>query len=135
MRECELREPIGSRYRLSILMDGLFRDIYVAFIRVHLLHHAAEAPFYGLEMLEELARHGYNLSPGTLYPLLHGLEARGLLACEQRVVNGKIRKYYSTTPKGLHALQQLRPQIRELVREVLAEDDLTSCEEKSIDAD
>jgi DNA-binding PadR family transcriptional regulator len=116
-------------------MDGLFRDIYVAFIRVHLLHHAAEAPFYGLEMLEELARHGYNLSPGTLYPLLHGLEARGLLACEQRVVNGKIRKYYSTTPKGLHALRQLRPQIRELVREVLAEDDLTSCEEKSIDAD
>jgi DNA-binding PadR family transcriptional regulator len=109
--------------------------MYVAFIRVHLLHHASEAPFYGLEMLEELTRHGYSLSPGTLYPLLHGLESRGLLHCERRVVNGKIRKYYSVTPKGVQALQQLRPQIRELVREVLAGDDSTSHEEKPTDAD
>lgn len=107
-------------------MDELFRDMYVAFIRVHLLFHAVEAPFYGMEMLEELARHGYRLSPGTLYPLLHGLEARGLLACERQVVNGKTRKYYSATDKGRDALRRVRPQIRELVREVLAGESTSS---------
>jgi PadR family transcriptional regulator PadR len=101
-------------------MDELFRDMYVAFIRVHLLFHAVESPFYGLEMLEELARHGYKLSPGTLYPVLHGLESRGLLTCEKRLVNGRIRKYYRATEKGREALERVRPQIRELVREVLA---------------
>ncbi len=104
-------------------MDDLFRDVYVAFIRVHLLHHAAQEPFYGLQMLEELARHGYALSPGTLYPLLHGLASRGLLEYEQRLVNGKMRKYYTATEMGRQALRSLRPRIRELVGEVLTGDD------------
>ena len=54
-------------------MSDIFRDIFLAFVRVHLLHHAAEGPIYGVEMIEELARHGYELSPGTLYPIFHGL--------------------------------------------------------------
>jgi PadR family transcriptional regulator PadR len=53
------------------------RDLYSGLIRLHILHHAAEEPIFGLGMLEELARHGYRISPGTLYPLLHGLEKKG----------------------------------------------------------
>jgi PadR family transcriptional regulator PadR len=70
-------------------------------------------------MIEELARHGYDLSPGTLYPIFHSLEAAGLLSCEPRAVNGKVRKYYRITDAGRQALAELRPKIRELVDEVL----------------
>ena len=37
---------IGSRYRISIEMDNFFREVFLAFVRVHLLHHANEAPIY-----------------------------------------------------------------------------------------
>ena len=67
------------------------RDLYSGLIRLHVLHHAAHEPIFGLGMVEELARHGYRISPGTLYPLLHGLEKKGYLrAVELR--NGKSRR-------------------------------------------
>ena len=100
-------------------MPDIFRDIVLAFVRVHLLHHAAEAPIYGLEMLQELARHGYDLSPGTLYPIFHHLEEAGLLVSEQQTVQGKVRKYYRITEEGRKTLAILRPKVRELVNEVL----------------
>jgi hypothetical protein len=70
-------------------MRDIFRETFLGFIRVHLLHHAAREPIFGTEMLDELRRHGYALSPGTLYPILHGLEAAGYLRSEQQVVGGK----------------------------------------------
>lgn len=100
-------------------MDDLFRHVFLAFVRVHLLHHAAEAPIYGVEMIDELARHGYTLSPGTLYPILHGLERAGYLTSERRNVGGKIRKYYGITDTGRLALQQVQPKLAELVGEVM----------------
>jgi DNA-binding PadR family transcriptional regulator len=102
--------------------NDIFRDIFLAFVRVHLLHHAAEGPIYGLEMIEELARHGYELGPGTLYPIFHSLEMAGLLAREARTVNGRVRKYYRITADGREALARLRPKIRELVDEVLEDE-------------
>ena len=103
-------------------MDNtIIRDVFVAFMRVHLLHHAAKAPIFGLEMIEELRRHGYTLSPGTLYPILHGLEGGGLVRSRTEVVNGKMRKYYSATAKGRRALAEARQKIGELVSEVLEE--------------
>jgi PadR family transcriptional regulator PadR len=104
-------------------MDDIFRDIFLAFARVHLLHHAAEGPIYGLEMIQELARHGYDLSPGTLYPIFHGLEKVGYLVSEQQTVQGKMRRYYRITEAGRGALALLRPKIRELVNEVLHEEE------------
>jgi DNA-binding PadR family transcriptional regulator len=97
----------------------MLRDFFLGFIKVHILHHAAEDPIYGLAMIEELRRHGYELSPGTLYPILHGLEATGYIAHEDRVVNGKVRKYYAITDAGRAALSETRDKIRELVGEVL----------------
>ena len=99
-------------------MPDMFRDIFLAFVRV-LLHHAAEGPIYGLEMIEELARHGYEIGPGTLYPIFHELEKAGYLACAPQAVNGKVRKYYRITAEGREALARLRPKVRELVHEVL----------------
>src|SRR3954468_24442667 len=81
------------------------RDLYSGIIRLHILHHAAEEPIFGLGMIEELARHGYRISAGSLYPLLYGLEKKGYLrVTEER--NGKsLRKIYRATPLGKRALQ------------------------------
>jgi len=100
-------------------MADIIRDVFMAFVRVHLLHHASEQPIYGVAMIEELARHGYRLSPGTLYPIFRGLEEAGFLRCEPIVVAGKVRKYYSITAAGRRALEGFKTKIRELVGEAL----------------
>jgi DNA-binding PadR family transcriptional regulator len=97
----------------------MIRDFFLGFIKIHILHHAAHAPVYGVALITELRHHGYELSPGTLYPLLHSLEATGYLRREDRVVGGKVRKYYTLTPTGYAALEEARAKIRELVDEVL----------------
>jgi PadR family transcriptional regulator, regulatory protein PadR len=99
----------------------MLRDFFLGFIKIHILHHAEQEPVYGLALIEELGRHGYDLSPGTLYPILHQLERKGFLAGEEQVVQGKVRKYYTITGEGSRALSAVRPKIRELVDEVLAE--------------
>ena len=101
----------------------MLRDFFLGFIKIHVLHHAAHEPIYGVAMIAELARHGYDLSPGTLYPLLHGLEEQGYLTREDRVVDGRVRKYYVITPAGSAALQEAKQKIAELVHEVLEEED------------
>ena len=95
------------------------RDVFLAFVRVHILHHAAEGPVFGLEMMEELCHHGYAISPGTIYPILHGLQKAGCRRSRHEVVNGKRRKYYLATARGRRALAEVRKKIRELVDEVM----------------
>ena len=97
----------------------MLRDLFLGFVKVHILHHAAREPVYGLWLIEELARHGYQLSPGTLYPTLHSLEREGFLSSERRVVGGRLRRYYTATPAGRAALTEARAKIAELVAEVL----------------
>lgn len=97
----------------------LVRDTFLGFIRVHILHHAAQEPIFGLEMIEELRRHGYSIGPGTLYPMLHALEAAGMLRSNQKAVDGKIRRYYRTTKLGDASLAELRLKLREFVDEIL----------------
>jgi DNA-binding PadR family transcriptional regulator len=69
-------------------------------------------------MIRELREHGYEVSPGTLYPILQGLQTEGLLVKEVRTVNGKNRKYYSITKQGLEVLHAAKEKIDELVSEV-----------------
>src|SRR6202048_909825 len=114
---------IGLRNRMSKsksdIVDALAdRDLYSGLIRLHVLHHAAEEPIFGLGMIEELARHGYRISPGSLYPLLKGLEKKGYLrSTEQR--NGRsLRRVYRATPLGRKALVASRSKVRELFHEL-----------------
>jgi len=97
---------------------SLSRDIFLGFVKLHILHHASVTPVYGLWLIDELARHGYRLSPGTLYPILHSLQAEGLLEAETRVVEGKARKYYRLTPSGATALAEGKIKVHELVTEI-----------------
>jgi PadR family transcriptional regulator, regulatory protein PadR len=113
----------------------MLRDFFLGFVRIHVLHHASQEPVYGLELIGELGRHGYDLSPGTLYPMLHGLEKSGYLAREDRLVGGRIRKYYRTTPRGEQALVEARAKIGELVAEVLEGRGPPSLGELTLDRD
>src|SRR5579871_515500 len=95
------------------------QDLYSGLIRLHVLHHATEEPIFGLGMIEELARHGYRISPGTLYPLLRRLEKKGFLrSSEQR--NGKSRRtVYHATPLGRKALNAAKSKVHELFEELV----------------
>lgn len=97
------------------------RDFVRGAVRLHILHHAAEGEIHGAWMTRELANHGYDISPGTLYPTLHRLEAEGLLVSRQRVVDGRTRRVYQATADGQRALAADRAALRELAREVLGE--------------
>lgn len=97
------------------------REFQRGAVRLHILHHAAVEGVHGAWLTEELARHGYDISPGTLYPTLHRLEADGLLISKQRVVDGRTRRVYRATKAGKQALAEDRKALAELAREVLGD--------------
>lgn len=100
----------------------LTREILLGFWKVHILHHAAEHPVIGQWVLTELRRHGYDISPGTLYPLLKRLERNGWLRSEVAVGEGKRRRrYYHLTARGAAVLDVLRETVVELHHEVVEE--------------
>ena len=101
--------------------SDMLRDFFRGFVKIHILYHVSHEEVYGVQFIAELAEHGYRLSPGTLYPLLHSLEESGYVARDDRVVDGKIRKYYRITALGEEILQVARERIRQLVDEVLEE--------------
>lgn len=98
--------------------NKILRKLFLGFIHIHILHHAKEHPIFGAWMLEELREHGYDISAGTLYPILHSMEKDGLLTKEEENVEGKIRKYYSTTEKGYEVLTEARKKAYELFKEI-----------------
>ena len=98
------------------------QDIYSGLIRIHILYHACQGPIFGLGMIEELGRHGYKLSAGTLYPLLHGLEVRGYLRSREVRAGRSIRRVYRATPAGRKALAMARDKVKELLGELLEDD-------------
>ncbi|WP_315113150.1 PadR family transcriptional regulator [Clostridium intestinale] len=100
------------------MQEQILRKFFLGFIQIHILHHAKKEPFYGSWMIEELSEHGYDMSPGTLYPLLHGMESKGLLEKEEKLVDGKIRKYYKSTNLGDEILQEARKKAYELFKEI-----------------
>ena len=98
--------------------ERVLRKLFLGFIQIHILHHAKEEPIYGTWMLDELKEHGYSISSGTLYPILHSMEQDGLLLKENKNVEGKIRKYYTTTPKGNEVLIEARNKALEIFKEI-----------------
>lgn len=96
-----------------------YQDLYAGLIRLHILHHAVEeGPVYGLWMIEELGRHGYRLSPGTLYPLLHGLERKGYLRSSTQREGRRLRRTYKATAAGRKAFLAAKQHVWELFGEL-----------------
>lgn len=65
---------------------------------------------YGYEMIAELearSNRAFTLKEGTLYPILHGLEADGLVTVQEKPAeSGRMRKYYRITKKGMKILEE-----------------------------
>lgn len=94
------------------------QELLKGLIRLHILHHASEGEFYGQWMIQELARHGYTLSPGTLYPLLHGMERAGYLKSRTKRTGRTFRRLYRATALGRDANRVAKRQVRELTGEL-----------------
>ena len=94
------------------------RELYYGLIRMHVLLHAQQEPIFGLAMMEELGHHGYRIGPGTLYPLLHGLERTGLLKSFSENLGGRRRRLYKITLAGKKALDKARAKVDELYHEL-----------------
>jgi len=100
------------------MQDQILRKLFLGFIQIHILHHAKKEPFYGVWMIDELREHGYDMSPGTLYPLLHSMESNKLLDKEEKTVEGKVRKYYKITELGNGILEEAQKKAYELFKEI-----------------
>ena len=90
------------------------RELFKGLIRLHILHHASNGEFYGQWMIHELASHGYTLSPGTLYPMLHALERSGYLRSREERDGRTYRRIYRATALGREANKIAKVQVREL---------------------
>ncbi len=97
------------------------RDLYSGLIRLHILHHAGKEPVYGQGMMAELRRHGYEIGPGTLYPMLRGLEQKGYLTAARVSVAQSWRKEYRMTRRGRSAFNAARERVKELFGELFEE--------------
>ena len=109
-------KPSWKRYIHLVLKQQ--RELFFGLIRIHVLVHASHEPIFGLAMMEELAHHGYRIGPGTLYPLLHGLERSGLLKSALKTVGGRKRRVYKITSVGKKALEKARVKVDELHHEL-----------------
>jgi PadR family transcriptional regulator len=105
--------------KVDIMARRVEKDFFSGSIRLHILHHASRGPVFGAGIIEELQRHGYRISPGTLYPILHGLEGTGYLRSGEHLVHGKRRRSYLLTAMGKSALRLSRPRIVALLRELV----------------
>lgn len=98
------------------------RNLYTGLIRLHILHHAAEGPIFGQAMIDELGRHRYRLSAGTLYPILHCMERQGYLRSRLTLNGGRNRRVYRATAAGRKALVTARQRVQELFGEMFEHD-------------
>lgn len=98
------------------------REFVLGFIKIHLLYHAEKEEFSGVDMMNELKRHGYRIGPSTLYPTLHKMQEGGYLLSKKKNENGRMKIYYKATPRGKIALDRIKPKITELVSEIMEND-------------
>jgi DNA-binding PadR family transcriptional regulator len=103
------------------MRDPIIREFLLTFWKIHILHHAGEQGIYGQWMIEELQRHGYRLSPGTLYPMLARMAQRGWLRASEPK-RSKDARVYRLTARGQDVLRQVRDALDELYREVREHD-------------
>ncbi|HEX5105644.1 MAG TPA: PadR family transcriptional regulator, partial [Pirellulaceae bacterium] len=118
-----LRRERQSISRFDIMANNVLKHLFTGFVRLHILYHADKQPVCGVELMEELQHHGYSIGPGTLYPVLHGLEEAGFVKAKDEVVGGKRRKNFRTTARGRKLLVEARGKLIELASEIVDDQD------------
>ncbi len=69
---------------------------------------------YGYQIIKDLSPH-MEISESTLYPILRRLEAAELLTVKSEEHNGRLRKYYRITPKGLKRIEDFKSEWAEMI--------------------
>ena len=105
------------------MADDVLRHLHLGFIRLHILYHAAKEPLCGVELMEDLGEHGYDVGPGTIYPVLHQMQQAGLIVAKEEIVGGKRRKNFRATAAGRKPLLEARTKLKEFASEVLDDKD------------
>jgi DNA-binding PadR family transcriptional regulator len=98
--------------------ESLLRKLSLGFGAMRVLHMAQLSQVFGLQLMDQLAERGFEVSAGTLYPLLHQMEVSGLLSMHTETVDGKVRKYYRTTARGAEVLAEAKRQVTELLADL-----------------
>jgi PadR family transcriptional regulator, regulatory protein PadR len=101
----------------------MLREFFLGFIKLHILYHSTKEAVCGVDLADELRRHGYQISPGTLYPTLHAMQRSGYLEREERTVSGRHRVYYRATKQGVATLKKAKAKVMELTKEIMEEED------------
>ena len=99
----------------------IYQDFLRGMVKLLVLHRAGQEPVYGGALRKSLHGLGFDISPGSLYPLLRALEKSKLLRCRPRMVRGRVRQYYELTRAGRSCLAEVRKELAELVKEVVFE--------------
>jgi PadR family transcriptional regulator PadR len=72
-----------------------------------LLHLLSREPMYGYQLVQAIkssSQQSLEFGEGCIYPILHRLEADGLLSSKRETVAGRSRVVYRTTAAGLKQL-------------------------------
>ena len=101
-----------------LMAETMIHDFLLGFIKIYILHYASIESIYGKEFHDHLLKKGFDISYGTLYPMLHRFEEKGYLKHEEKNVNGKIRKYYSITKEGKKSLKEAKLKAKALFEEL-----------------
>jgi PadR family transcriptional regulator PadR len=100
------------------------RELLKGSISLLLLNLLSRGEMYGYQILEAAAVRSaktFEFKEGTLYPALHQLEKKGLIKSQWRTgENGRERKYYSLTAKGIKAAKEYEKQWQHLTGAVNA---------------
>ena len=109
------------------IYNGGGKNLVPGSAQMLLLRLLAERDMYGYQMIEELAQRSndtFALKAGTLYPILHALEADGSIESYEQpggaATAGKPRRYYRITRAGRGALEAQQTEWRRVSRAINA---------------
>ncbi len=74
-----------------------------------------EGESYGYKIMTDVAPY-IEISESTLYPILKRLEGAGAVTTQSREFNGRLRKYYRITQKGLQRICEFIEDVKEFER-------------------
>jgi PadR family transcriptional regulator PadR len=98
----------------------MMHSFWQGILKFFVLHQAAQAPVYGGKLKKQLQDWDYDISPGSLYPLLHALEKALLLKSRVKIFKGRARKYYDITDEGRIVLAEVHEELADVLARILS---------------
>jgi PadR family transcriptional regulator PadR len=102
------------------LKKQMMHSFWQGILRFFVLHQAAQSPVYGGRLKKQLQDWDYDISPGSLYPMLHALEKAMLLKSRVKIFKGRARKYYDITDEGRALLAEVQEKLAEVLTRMLS---------------